>query len=157
MRERPVMTGRSTDKEEPFAQVVARRWEQALRHIEAAVSAAPNPEAKVRAFAQSRQQQAEQLVRELPCPDEAKLDMLSSLTSHLACLRAREVALLEAIFMEGNATGAFTLGNPHGVALAMVGALQNLVYAPLLFARMSRVERSRAPTAQWPPESEKPH
>ena len=109
-----------------FAVVVRQVSRGMLEELETAIASASTAEDKMLAFVETRQGQVDRLLRDLRVSPEALVDMLPRMDPLLVDVRAREVALLEHILSEGNTRGAFDIGNPKAVALAMASALQNI-------------------------------
>lgn len=111
-------------KEEIFAGVVHEIGEAVLAALEAAVRQVPTPEAKIRAFVQTRLTGVAHLLRETPISEDAAMEILPLARELRQTYHQRELKLLEQALEEGRQAKVFYLARPDLLALAMGVFLQ---------------------------------
>ncbi|MFY1826093.1 TetR/AcrR family transcriptional regulator [Myxococcus fulvus] len=113
-------------KEALLGAVIDRNRGEALVHLEAAVRRAGSPEAKLRTFIEVREAQLTRVTRTLSLPEATMLEFIPVAEPFLREDRARELALLESIIVEGKAQGAFFVREPRSVALGLLAGLHGI-------------------------------
>ncbi|NPC68304.1 TetR/AcrR family transcriptional regulator [Corallococcus exiguus] len=113
-------------KKELFDAVVDDVCDAAFAKLEAAVNAAMTPAEKMRTFIDMRQGMAERMVQQLRVTPRALRELMPLVEPRLARPRAREVAMLTAIFEEGREQGAFEVRDSRAAARALALGFQHV-------------------------------
>jgi AcrR family transcriptional regulator len=113
-------------KEELFAAVIRRIGMKAFAALEAAVKNARTPQAKIRAFLDTRNRKFAEMAADLRISTGALLEVLAEAEPHRRETRALEAALLEDIIKDGNAQGVLAVRSPRLVAAGMTACLHGL-------------------------------
>ncbi|RKG56446.1 hypothetical protein D7X30_22995 [Corallococcus sp. AB011P] len=100
--------------------------DEAFAKLAAAVGAAWTPAEKMRTFIDVRQGMAERMVQQLRVTPRALRELLPLVEPRLARPRAREVALLTAIFEEGREQGTFEVRDTRAAARALALGFQHV-------------------------------
>ncbi|MFY2563443.1 TetR/AcrR family transcriptional regulator [Corallococcus terminator] len=129
-------------KKDLFNAVVDQVWAVALADIEAAVWDARTPEVRLQTFIEIRQGMVERMIRDLRITTAALRDILPLVEPCLAGPRARELALLEAIFEEGRVRRSFAVHNPRATARALAAGLHQIECTMVRFCLMPGLRAS---------------
>lgn len=111
-------------KEELFAEFMRRISERMLVTLTTAVRRAQTPEARLRAFIDTKLHAVAAVALEYNSRDDAFLEMLPLAASHRQVHYAREQALLVQLLRDGVDAGAFVVEKPERLATGIMAWLE---------------------------------
>lgn len=131
-----------TSKEELFRAIVDLEMTTLSQRVAEAVAAQAEPEARLRAFVQTRMRVAKSLANAYATLHEEYLDQLSFVEQFRQEALADEVDVIRSILEEGVQSGAFEIADPGLAAYAIALALKGLEYPWMIRSDPEIVERN---------------